>query len=122
MLLDCRPVPEPSAIEIRTASGSIRAGQLDYAEEFVKTIAKAEDSLKLLENQRVLETQRSADYTFLIHFESAAYFFDYFEYWASYYEPLPESLIQKIKELSAHPGTEIILDTSCKGTVFKKLI
>ena len=88
----------------------------------MQTIAKAEDSLELLENQRVFETHRSADYTFLIHFESAADFFDYFEYWASYYEPLPESLIQKIKELSAHTGTEIILDTRCKSTVFKKLI
>jgi len=121
VLIDCHPVPEPSAIEIRAATGVTRVGELVYSEEFKQTISEAENSLELLGQQKVFKNQRSTDYTFLIHFESATDFFDYFEYWASYYEPLPRTLMKKIEQRSAHPGTEIVLDTRCKSTAFKKL-
>jgi hypothetical protein len=121
VLLDCHPVPEPSAIEIRTVNDSTRVGELIYTTEFEQTIANAEDSLELLGKQGVFGSRETVDYTFLIHFQSAQEFFDYFEYWASYYEPVPANLKQEIEELSAQTGTEIVLDTRCRSTVFEKL-
>ncbi|MBN4064481.1 hypothetical protein JYU04_01945 [Dehalococcoides mccartyi] len=120
MLLDCHPVIEPSAIEIRTVNGSIRVGELNYTTEFEQTIARAEESLKLLGEHKIFERRQSVDYTFLIHFQSTTEFFDYFEYWASYYDPLSDDLKKQIERNFARSGTEIVLDTRCTSTAFNK--
>ncbi|MFB3106229.1 MAG: hypothetical protein ACE1ZA_15095 [Pseudomonadales bacterium] len=111
---------EPSPIEVRTSAGSTHVGQLEYTSEFEETIANAEKILALLGRQRVFERQRSVDYQFLVHFESAAEWQEYFEYWASYYDPVPEGLMQSIENLASVPGAEIVLDTKCQSTTFKK--
>ena len=119
--MDSHPVPEPSPITVRTSTGSTHIGQLEYTSEFEETIANAEETLASLGRQGVFERQRSVDYQFLIYFESAAQWQEYFEYWASYYEPVPEGLMQTIEDLAGVPGTEIVLDTKCQSTTFKKL-
>ena len=121
LLVDSHPVAEPSPTEVRTSAGSTRVGQLEYTSEFEETISNAEGTLALLGRQGVFERQRSVDYQFLIHFESAAQWQEYFEYWASYYEPLPAGLMQSIEDLASVPGTEFVLDTKCQSTTFKKL-
>ena len=121
LLLDSHPVPESSPIVVRTSAGSTHVGQLEYTTEFAETISNAETTLALLGRQGVFERQRSVDYQFLIHFESAAEWQEYFEYWASYYEPVPEGLMQTIEDLAGVPGAEIVLDTKCQSTTFKKL-
>ena len=119
--MDSHPVPEPSPIVVRTSAGSTHVGQLEYTTEFAETISNAETTLALLGRQGVFERQRSVDYQFLIHFESADQWQEYFEYWASYYESAPEGLMHSIEDLAGVPGAEIVLDTKCQGTTFKKL-
>ena len=118
--MDCHPVPRPASIEVRTSGGSTRAGQLDYTSEFTQTIANAEGALASLGREKVLERQRSVEYNFLIHFESFAEWQEYYEYWAGYYDPLPEGLMQNIEELAGVTGAEIVLDIECEITTFKK--
>ena len=120
LLLDCHPMPEPSEIQVRVGARSTRVGQIDYTSEFEQTISNAEEALVSLGRERVFSSQSSVDYQFLIHFESAAEWEEYFEYWASYYEPMPDGLVQDIRALAAAPGAEIILETKCRGTTFKK--
>ena len=119
--MDCHPVPGPASIEVRTSAGSTHVGQLEYSSEFAQTISNAEGALAALGRQGVFERQRSVDYQFLIHFESAAKWQEYFEYWASYYVPVPEGLMQSIEDRAGVPGAEIVLDTKCQSTTFKKL-
>ena len=121
MLVDCHPVPQPASIEVRTSAGSTQVGQLEYSSDFAQTISNAEEILASLGRQKVFERQRSVDYRFLIHFESVSEWQEYFAYWASYYEPMPEGLMQAIEDLAGVPGTEIVLDTKCQSTTFKKL-
>ena len=120
LLLDCHPMPEPSEIQVRVGARSTRVGQIDYTSEFEQTISNAEEALVSLRRERVFSSQSSIDYQFLIHFESAAEWEEYFEYWASYYAPMPDGLMQSIGDLAKVTGAEVVLDTKCSGTTFKK--
>ena len=120
MLVDCHPVPRPAPIDVRTGAGSTQVGQLEYSSEFTQTISNAEATLALLVREGLFESQRSVEYRFLIHFASAAEWEEYFAYWASYYEPLPERFNQTIEGLAGTSGAEVVLDTICKITSFKK--
>jgi hypothetical protein len=113
-------VPEPASIEVRTGAGSTLVGQLEYSSEFEQAISNAEGALASLSREGVFTRQSSVEYQFLIHFESAAEWLEYFEYWASYYAPMPDGLMQSIGDLAKVTGAEVVLDTKCSGTTFKK--
>jgi hypothetical protein len=93
-------------------------GQLDYTSEFAATIAKAEMSLTLLGQAGMFVHENSVDYRFLVHFESVAEWREYFDYWASYFEPMSAELIGRVEDLASEPGADIVLDTNCRSTVF----
>ena len=121
MLVDCHPVRQPSSIEVRTSAGSTQVGQLEYSSDFAQTIANAEEALASLGREKLFERQRSVEYRFLIHFESVSEWQEYLAKWADDYEPMPEAFKQAIEDLAGVPGSEIVLDTKCRSTTFRKL-
>ncbi len=121
MLLDCHPVPKPESIEVRTRAGSTQVDRLEYSSDFAQAISNAEQALASLGRKKLFERQRSAEYRFLIHFESVSEWQEYLAIWADDYEPMHEGFQQAIEDLAGVPGTEIVLDTKRRSTTFKKL-
>ena len=118
--MDAHPVPQPAPIEVRRSAGTTHVGQLEYSSEFAQTIANAEEALALLGREGVFESQRSVEYRFLIHFGSFAEWQEYWALEASYYEPVAEGFMQNIESVASATGAEIVLDTKCQITTFKK--
>ncbi len=120
-LVDCHPVPQPASIEVRASAESTQVGQLEYSSDFAQTIANAEQALASLGQKKLFERQRSVEYRILIHFDSVSEWYKYLAKWADDYEPMPEGFKRAIEDLAGVPGTEIVLDTKCRSTTFKKL-
>ncbi|HIF72740.1 MAG TPA: hypothetical protein EYQ61_09330 [Dehalococcoidia bacterium] len=108
-------------IDRRASSGTTRVGQLEYSQDFNETIAKAERSLDQVATQGLFERQRSIEYRFLIHFQSIEDWQEYFDYWATYYVPMSEELMQIIEKLASQPGADIVLDANTVSTAYKVL-
>ncbi len=119
--MDCHPVPKPESIEVRTSAGSTQVGQLEYSSDFAQDIANAEEALASLGRRKLFERQRSIEYRSLIHFESVSEWQEHLAKWADDYAPMPEGFKQAIEDLAGVPGSEIVLDTKCRSTTFRKL-
>ena len=118
-LLDVRPQPRPTPVEVRTSLGSTSVGSLEYSPSFVQAISAANDALVSLGREGAFVNEQNVEFEVLHYLNSIADWQTYMTTEAQYYVQ-PEALLESIQGLLDRTAGEIILREFIEATRFRR--
>ena len=121
LLLDVRPQPQPSPIEVRTSAGTTDLGQLEDSPGFIRTRSNADRALVSLEADGTFKNEREVEFLLLRHFASLAEWRDYMAKEAQYYVSPDSAVSEAIARGLAAAGSELILREWVRAARFRRL-